>query len=94
MSYRNKTYVIFDGDKDMWAYAYMLGWHENEHIEFNFFNAHDINTITKSASEDTTKRKLRERIANTKQAVVLVGKSTKTLRHYPPDDRNAVNVYS
>ena len=26
MSYRNKTYVIFDGDKDLWAYAYMLGW--------------------------------------------------------------------
>jgi hypothetical protein len=30
MSYRNKTYVIFDGDNDMWAYAYMKGWKANE----------------------------------------------------------------
>jgi len=29
MSYRNKTYVIFDGDNDMWAYSYMKGWKAN-----------------------------------------------------------------
>ncbi len=46
MSYRNKTYVIFDGDGDMWAYAFMLGWKSRDHIEFDFHDAHDINTIT------------------------------------------------
>jgi len=35
MSYRNKTYVIFYGDNDLWAYAYMKGWNESEHMEFN-----------------------------------------------------------
>lgn len=30
MSYRNKTYVIFDGDNDLW------GWNENKYIEFAF----------------------------------------------------------
>ena len=32
MSYRNRTYVIFDGDNDMWAYAYMKGWKESEQL--------------------------------------------------------------
>ncbi len=26
MSYKHTTYVIFDGDKDYWAYARMKGW--------------------------------------------------------------------
>jgi hypothetical protein len=51
MSYRNKTYVIFDADNDMWAYAYLNGWNESEHIEFDFHNAHDLRPLTDRASE-------------------------------------------
>jgi hypothetical protein len=43
MSYRNKTYVAFDGDEDMRAYNIMRAWVESDHIDFNFYNAHDIN---------------------------------------------------
>ena len=25
--------MIFDVDNDMWAYAYMKGWNESEHID-------------------------------------------------------------
>jgi hypothetical protein len=82
MAYRNKTYVIFDGDKDMWAYAYMLGWKKNENIDFDFFDAHDIGNITDRASEETVKAKLRERLRNTKQAIVLVGESTRNLYRF------------
>ena len=53
MSYRNKTYVIFDGDKDMWAYAYMKGWNQSEHIEFSFYDAHDLRPLADRASEET-----------------------------------------
>lgn len=79
MSYRNKTYVIFDGDKDMWAYAYMIGWKRNNNIDFNFHNAHDLNTITGRSSETNTKRKLRARLSNTKQIIILIGESTRYL---------------
>lgn len=79
MSYRNKTYVIFDGDNDMWAYAYMIGWKRNDNIDFNFHNAHDLNTITGRSSEENTKRKLRARFSNTKQIIVLIGESTQYL---------------
>ena len=82
MSYRNKTYVIFDGDEDMWAYSYMKGWKQNKNIDFNFHDAHDLNTITNLSSEENTKRKLRVRLANTKQAIVLIGDSTKNLYQF------------
>ena len=82
MSYRNKTYVIFDGDEDMWAYGFMLGWNSKDHMDFDFHNAHDLNTITERASEETVKRKLRERFKSTKQVVVLIGEKTKNLNRF------------
>jgi hypothetical protein len=82
MSYKNKTYVIFDGDNDMWAYAYMKGWKSNENIDFNFYDAHDIKTITDRASEETIKRTLRERFSSAKQVIVLIGEHSKNLYRY------------
>lgn len=82
MSYRNKTYVIFDGDRDMWAYAYMKGWKLNEHVDFDFFDAHELRPLTDRASEETVKRNLRERMSNAKQVVVLVGEHTRHLYRF------------
>lgn len=79
MSYRNKTYVIFDGDKDMLAYAYMKGWNQVEHIEFDFYDAHDLQLLTDRASEETVRSRLRQRLLNSKQAIVLIGESTRHL---------------
>lgn len=62
MSYRNLTYVIFDGDNDMWAYAYMKGWKDSEHIEFDFYDAHDLRPLTDRASEETVRARLRDRL--------------------------------
>lgn len=84
MSYRNKTYVIFDGDMDRWAYAFMNGWKSNENMDFNFHDAHDIGPLTDRASDDTIKARLRGRFANAKQAIVLVGENTKNLRKWVP----------
>jgi len=83
MSYKNKTYVIFDGDKDQWAYRFMNGWKANEHIDFNFYDAHDVGSeITDRASEQTVKRTLRQRFANAKQVIVLIGENTKSLYRF------------
>jgi len=79
MGYRNKTYVIFDADNDMWAYRFMLGWRSLEHLDFDFHDAHDLNTITDRANEETVKRRLRERFANAKQVILIVGNNTKNL---------------
>ena len=82
MSYRNKTYVIFDGDNDIWAYAYMKGWKTNDNIDFNFHDAHDLRPLTARACEDTVKRALRHRFSNAKQVIVLVGDNTKFLYRF------------
>jgi len=84
MSYRNKTYIAFDGDNDMWAYAYMKGWKSNENMDFNFYNAHDINSARDTSDVESIKAQLRIRMANAKQMVLLVGEKTKGLRTYIP----------
>ena len=79
MPYRNKTYIAFDGDNDMWAYSYMKGWKQNDNIDFNFYDAHDLNNARDTSTEDTIKRKLRERMNNAKLFILLVGEHTKNL---------------
>src|SRR6266700_3426210 len=84
MSYRNKTYVAFDGDNDMWAYRIMQAWKENEHIDFDFYDANDLNSARDTSTEESIKAQLRERMANAKQMVLLVGEKTKGLRKFVP----------
>ncbi|TNI79448.1 hypothetical protein CF116_13510 [Aeromonas veronii] len=79
MSYKNKTYIAFDADTDIKIYRLMTAWKENEKIDFNFHNAHDLNNLRDGSSEEQIKRKLKERLLNTKQVIVLVGEKTKNL---------------
>jgi hypothetical protein len=77
------TYVIFDGDKDHWAYAFMKGWRVNDRVEFDFRDAHDIGSMTGRAQDEAyVKSELRKRMKASSQVVVLVGESTKFLRKY------------
>jgi hypothetical protein len=82
MSYVNKTYVCFDADTDILYYRLMTAWKENDKIQFNFHNAHELNKIHKENEETEIKSKLRERLKNTKVLVVLIGKKTKNLYKY------------
>lgn len=82
MGYRNKTYVIFDGDKDIRYYRLMTAWKSNDKIDFDFHDAHEFITISDRSSEENTKRKLRERFKSAKQVIVLVGESTKNLYRF------------
>ncbi len=76
MAYRNKTYVAFDS-ADIHYYRLMEAWRDNTRIEFNFYDAHDLNTARDSSSISTIERRLSERLANTKQVVLLVGEGTR-----------------
>lgn len=77
------TYVIFDGDKDRYALAFMRGWKVSDRVEFDFRDAHDIGTMTSRAQDEAyVKFELRKRMGASAQALVLVGESTKSLRKY------------
>lgn len=82
MAYRNKTYVCFDGDEDMRWYQLMRAWKARDGSSFNFNDAHDLNTARDTSQEDSIKRQLRERFANSKQFLILVGEKTKGLRKF------------
>jgi hypothetical protein len=82
MAYRNKTYIAFDGDTDMSYYRMMTAWHANPKFSFEFHDAHDLNTARDSSQEESIKRQLRERFANSKEFIVLVGEKTKLLRKF------------
>lgn len=71
MSYRNKTYVAF-ASEDIHYYRLMTAWAKNEHIEFDFFNSHDLYVARDTSTVETIRRRLRERLSNAKQ-VVFVG---------------------
>ena len=71
MSYRNKTYVAF-ASEDIHLYRLMEAWRENENIDFNFYDAHDLYVARDTSKRETIKGRLRERMKNAKQ-IVLIG---------------------
>lgn len=82
MTYRNRTYIAFDGDNDMHYYRLMTAWSANERFSLNFSNAHDLNTARDSSQEENIKRQLRERFANSNLFIVLIGEKTKYLTKF------------
>jgi hypothetical protein len=70
MSYRNKTYVAF-ASEDIRSYWLMEAWRENDKVDFDFFDAHDLFVARDTSSDETIKRNLRERMKNAKQIVLL-----------------------
>ena len=79
MSYSNKTYIAFDADNDIHYYRLMQAWKQSDNHSFNFYDAHELNNLLKTSSEETIKSKLRERLNNTKVFVLLVGEQTRYL---------------
>jgi hypothetical protein len=70
MGYRNKTYVAF-ASEDISKYRLMEAWKANQHIDFDFYDAHDLYISRDTSKPDTIKRNLRERLKNAKQVVLL-----------------------
>ena len=82
MPYRNKTFVSFDGDTDMHYYRLMQAWKQNDGIDFNFYNAHDLNSARDTSQEESIKAQLAERMRNTKIFILLVGERTRYLNKF------------
>ncbi|MFS7872557.1 TIR domain-containing protein [Streptomyces asiaticus] len=76
MAYRNKTYVAF-ASEDIHCYRLMEAWRDNKHIDFNFHDAHDINIALDTSQSETIRRRLGERLSNTKQTIVLLSDMTR-----------------
>lgn len=80
MTLRTNTYIAFNADPetgDMRSYNLMKAWKEKHEINFDFQNAHDLNTVREGTSEATIKAKLKQRMDTAKLFVLLVGTNTK-----------------
>lgn len=55
----------------------MTTWKANGHIDFNCFDAHELAKALDTSKPETIRWNLRERLANTKRAVLLVGDTTR-----------------
>lgn len=82
VAYRNKTYVAFDGDKDMHYYRLLEAWRDNDKIGFGFLDAHDLNYARDSSDTESIRAQLRERLKNSKVMLLLVGESTARLTRF------------
>jgi hypothetical protein len=76
VSYRNKTYVAF-ASEDIHNYRLMEAWRDSKHIDFNFYDAHDLYISRDTSKPETIKRNLRERMKNAKQIVFLGSRDCK-----------------
>jgi len=76
MAYRNKTFVSF-ASEDIRYYRIMCAWKANDKIDFHFHDAHGLNIARDSSQAETINRRLRERLVNTKQVVMLIGDMTR-----------------
>ena len=84
MAYRNGTYVAFDGEGeqnptkgDLRYLGVLRAWQSNENIDFNYVDSHKKTYQVKdTSSESTLKLRLRERMSNSKNMLVVVSPET------------------
>ena len=60
----------------------MTAWSKNVGFDFDIYNAHDLNTARDSSQEASIKRQLRERFANSKVFLLLIGENTRYLTKF------------
>lgn len=83
-TYRNGTYVAFDGqgevnpvNSDLHNFELLKAWQTNDNVRFNFVNSHEKTYSVRDSSRlETLKAKLKERMANSKNMLVIVSSQT------------------
>jgi len=85
MAYRNGTYVAFHADgttdptaSDIKYFNIMKAWDANNAIDFNFTNSHDKTSAVRDSSKRATlERRIKERLNNSKNFVLILTNITK-----------------
>ena len=87
-TYINGTYVAFDGqgeacpiNSDLHNFELLKAWQANDDIRFNFVNSHEKTyNVRDTSSLATLKSRLKERMANSKNMLVIVSSQTNKKR--------------
>ncbi|RJT25382.1 hypothetical protein D5I55_08190 [Chakrabartia godavariana] len=92
MAYRNGTYIAFHAEgktdptaSDIKYYRMLKAWHQNDDIEFKFVNSHDkVAAVRDASTAQTIMRSLRERLKNSKNMILIIGKTTRMDTDFVP----------
>lgn len=102
MAYRNGTYVAFHangtnipGQSDIKYYQLMRAWSVHPDDDFTLMNSHEKAAAVRDTSTAATlRRSLHVRLANSKNMVLIIGKTTKNDTDWVPFEiENAVDKY-
>lgn len=85
MANRTGTYFAFDGlgeanpaKSDFKYYSIVQGWSAGKNIDFKFVNSHDkASAVRDSSTEATLKESIRQRLAASKNMVVIISGDTR-----------------
>ncbi len=86
MAYRNGTYAAFHANgetdptkSDMKYYRLLIAWHENDSVDFRMTNSHEKTSAVRDTSKpETLAAKIRERLNQSRNMVLVIGETTKT----------------
>jgi len=92
MAYRNGTYIAFHAEgktdptaSDIKYYRMIKAWHEHDGVDFKFVNSHDkVAAVRDTSKRETIMRSLRERLDNSKNMILIIGKTTKNDTDFVP----------
>lgn len=103
MAYRNGTYVAFHAngakeptESDIKYYNLLCAWNANRDDDFAFINSHTKNgAIRDFSKKQTIEKALKERLRNSKNMLLIIGKTTREDRDWiPMEIEYAVDVCS
>jgi len=84
MAYRNGTYIAFHAnntsnptESDMKYYNILRSWKVRDEGDFKFVNSHDKRDVRDGSSKQTLRRGLLERMNNSKNMLLIIGKTTR-----------------
>jgi hypothetical protein len=103
MAYRNGTYVAFHADgnnlpggkSDIDYYRIMQAWSAHPEDDFAMVNSHEkASAVRDSSLKATLRASLLKRLANSKNMILIIGKTTSSDTDWVPFEiENAVDVY-
>jgi len=103
MAYRNGTYIAFHADgnnipggkSDIDYYNLLCAWDAHKNHEFKLVNSHEkASAVRDNSKKETLRASLLERLRNSKNMVLIIGKTTKSDTDWVPFEiEKAVDDY-
>lgn len=92
MAYRNGTYIAFHAndtteptESDIKYYNLLKAWKVRLDDDFSFINSHDKTSVVRDTSKrETLKRSLKTRLKNSKNMILIIGKTTREDKDWVP----------